>query len=248
MVVMGDEDESPPPPPAPAPPWGHHGGHIWCQVSLSGDAQRIAGGDAKGDVVVYDFSAECEIFSWRDSNQVVRAHRPSSSRRLTPPPRRWIQPPAPPTHEQRKRSRLNPPKNSNQVYGVALSHDGAALAVCGSSKSARIFHVATGAEMYHRIAADRLRACAISADGSLMAVGGFDARLNVCNMHEGARLHSVEQHEVSVSEVIVRSFGGRSEGGGAALLGRAARGHSGHRVSRKGVRLLTQILYPFFPR
>ena len=50
--------------------------------------------------------------------------------------------------------------------------------------------------MYHRIAADRLRACAISADGCLMALGGFDARLNVCNLHEGARLHSVEQHEV----------------------------------------------------
>jgi hypothetical protein len=31
-----------------------------------------------------------------------------------------------------------------------------------------------------------------------MALGGFDARLNVCNLHEGARLHSVEQHEVTL--------------------------------------------------
>ena len=56
----------------------------------------------------------------------------------------------------------------------------------------------TGAELYHRTAPDRLRACAISADGCLMALGGFDARLNVCNLNEGARLHSVEQHEVTL--------------------------------------------------
>ena len=43
--------------------------HTVNSVSLSGDAQRVAGGDAKGDVAVYDFSAECEIFTWRDTNQ-----------------------------------------------------------------------------------------------------------------------------------------------------------------------------------
>ena len=45
-------------------------GHTVSSVSISGDTRRLAGGDAKGEVVVYDFTARCEVFRWRDTNQV----------------------------------------------------------------------------------------------------------------------------------------------------------------------------------
>ena len=129
----------------------HDFSHTVNSVALSGDTRKLAGGDAKGEVIVYDFDEKCEVFRWRDSNQ---------------------------------------------VYGVALSHSGEELGVCGASKSARIFNVLTGAESYHRTAADRMRACSISRDGRQLAVGGFDGCLNVCNAEAGARLHSFEQHEI----------------------------------------------------
>ena len=74
------------------------------------------------------------------------------------------------------------------MFGVSLSFHGGELAVCGSSKGAKIFNVSTGAELYHHSASDRLRACSLSHDGALMALGGFDARLSVCNQRNGATL------------------------------------------------------------
>jgi WD40 repeat protein len=70
--------------------------------------------------------------------------------------------------------------HSDVVHDVALTPDGGTLVSVGSDRRARFWDVASGAEVAHcRCPADPL-ALALSPDGKLLAMGGYENRLAIC--------------------------------------------------------------------
>jgi WD40 repeat protein len=82
----------------------------------------------------------------------------------------------------------------SQILGVDLSMSGDRLGICGDSKTARMFHVPTGAPIFERVTKDRLRSVRVSSDGRMMATG-FEGQLHVSYVDHGARYHSFELGE-----------------------------------------------------
>lgn len=81
-----------------------------------------------------------------------------------------------------------------QVFAVSLSTSGDQLAIAGASKCVRCFHVTSGAQIFAKVAHDRQRACTLSADGSIVAAGGFDGRLVASGLQHGAEMFPLEIH------------------------------------------------------
>ena len=51
-------------------------------MSLSGDGRRLAGGDASGELCLYDFVTETELFRWRDSGPIFGVDLSHSGERV----------------------------------------------------------------------------------------------------------------------------------------------------------------------
>ena len=82
------------------------------------------------------------------------------------------------------------------TLGVSLSRSGAALAITGASREVSVFDCSTGAHLFRRESSDRLRAVALSADGSYCVFGGFDCAVTRCSTHAGARCASIQLPDV----------------------------------------------------
>ena len=82
--------------------------------------------------------------------------------------------------------------DASQVFAVSLSECGDTVAIAGASKCVRCFHVTSGAQVFHKVAHDRQRACTLSSDGCAVASGGFDGRVVAAGLQHGAEMYPLE--------------------------------------------------------
>jgi WD40 repeat protein len=146
-------------------------------VSLSGNTQRLAVGDARGAVRVHDFSTDSEVFSWNDANQVFGVSLSYSGQHLA-------------TCGAAKSTRIFDVESGAETYhrvardrlrAVALSHSGKVCVIGGFDGTVHACDIQAGARIQTFEQHEIVRSVATDASGLILAVGCDDGR---CSLYD----------------------------------------------------------------
>ena len=146
--------------------------HTVNSVCLSGDGRRLAGGDANGVVIVYDFEAHCEVFRWTEPSQILGVDLSYIGDRLAicgdaKVARMFHVQTGAPIYEQ---------QSEDPLFSVKISRDGKTIAT-GFEGKLNVNSIDHGAQYNSFELNNVIRSISVDRAGDVVAMGCDDGRI-----------------------------------------------------------------------
>ncbi len=178
---------------------------IMTQPVVSADGRRVAAGDVKGDVIVWDL----------ESHKIIAQLRGSGVGSLVPalvavPGSDWFAAPSTdgtvrlwdPDRRQAPQKTFGNPGGS-PIAAVEISNDGANLASVCENDEVKIWRLSDGEPIQEfQGATNSHSSVAFSRDGTLVATGAADGTIHIWHWADGHKLAALHRHGDSVNTVL----------------------------------------------